>query len=296
MALLLSPRDLAAALGVSESSLKRWIDAGRIRATRTEGGHRRITLADARAFVRETGAPVLRPEILGLDQPANAAQDNEPGEPDDPGIDEASFQRALFSGNAKLVRRWLRRRLELGTTVAELCDGPIRSAMHTVGELWQHDPDGVFVEHRATDLCIQALATLRTELEPRDDAPVAIGGVPEDDPYLLPSAMAALVLAGEGYRAINLGADTPTPAFLRAVTHHRPRVLWISASAPLPPSQAHEIGAFLANLPPGVTALVGGRQHAPILEAVHALATKPSTAVRACASMGELASIARSLR
>jgi len=37
----LSPRELAEALGVSESSLKRWVDAGKIAASRTEGGHRR---------------------------------------------------------------------------------------------------------------------------------------------------------------------------------------------------------------------------------------------------------------
>ncbi|MEO7732315.1 MAG: helix-turn-helix domain-containing protein, partial [Kofleriaceae bacterium] len=72
MSTLLSPHDLAAALGVSESSLKRWIDAGRIRATRTEGGHRRVSIADALAFVRETHAPVARPELLGL-APARVA-------------------------------------------------------------------------------------------------------------------------------------------------------------------------------------------------------------------------------
>ena len=50
--LLLTPHDLAEALGVSESSLKRWIDAGRIRASRTEGGHRRVALDDALAFIQ----------------------------------------------------------------------------------------------------------------------------------------------------------------------------------------------------------------------------------------------------
>jgi len=59
---LLSPRELADALGVSESSLKRWVDAGKITAARTEGGHRRIALQEAVRFIRETGAPLARPE------------------------------------------------------------------------------------------------------------------------------------------------------------------------------------------------------------------------------------------
>src|SRR5690242_3719305 len=60
----LSPRDLADALGVSESSLKRWVDAGKLAAFRTEGGHRRIAVSEALRFIRETGAPVARPELL----------------------------------------------------------------------------------------------------------------------------------------------------------------------------------------------------------------------------------------
>lgn len=50
---LLSPRELAQAIGVSESSIKRWIDDGLIGATKTAGGHRRIAGSEAIRFVRE---------------------------------------------------------------------------------------------------------------------------------------------------------------------------------------------------------------------------------------------------
>ena len=63
---LLSTRDLAEAIGASESSLKRWIDAGKIAASRTEGGHRRVERAEAVRFIRETGARLVRPELLDL--------------------------------------------------------------------------------------------------------------------------------------------------------------------------------------------------------------------------------------
>jgi excisionase family DNA binding protein len=275
----LSPRDLAGAIGVSESSLKRWIDAGRIRATRTEGGHRRIALADALTFVRETGTPVVRPELLGM-HAAPIEQDNRP-------IEDGSLWRALLDGDGPAVRSWLQARLLGGAKIAELCDGPLRAAMHAIGELWQHDADGVFVEHRATDLCIQALAHLRATFEPPPHAPVAVGGVPEDDPYLIPSAMAALVLAAEGFRTINLGADTPTGALHRAVAHHRPRIVWLSASSPVPLAQAHELAGFLASLPGHITAIVGGRHRAAIA------AADPS--IRTADSMAELAALARSV-
>src|SRR6185437_13764462 len=63
---LLTSKDLADALGVSESSLRRWTNSGAIRTARTAGGHRRIPLSEAIRFVRETHAPVARPQILGL--------------------------------------------------------------------------------------------------------------------------------------------------------------------------------------------------------------------------------------
>lgn len=275
-----SPRDLADALGVSESSLKRWIDAGRIRATRTGGGHRRIALADALDFVRATGAPLVRPDLLGLG--AAADQDNRApthGAPD--------LFRALLDGDGPAVRTWLAARLAAGEPLAALCDGPLRAAMHALGELWRHEDDGVFIEHRATDVCLQALSHLRASFEPPPNAPIALGGAPEDDPYLLPSAMAALVLASIGYRTINLGADTPTAALHRAVAHHHPRLVWLSASTPLVPAQADELAAFLASLPPTTTALAGGR-HAAALSAA-------DPTVRVAESMSDLAALGREL-
>ena len=62
----LSPRELGQAIGVSESSLKRWADEGRIKFARTTGGHRRIVLTEAVRFIRQAGMPVLRPHLLGL--------------------------------------------------------------------------------------------------------------------------------------------------------------------------------------------------------------------------------------
>lgn len=279
MSPLLSPRELADALGVSESSLKRWIDAGRIRASRTEGGHRRIALDDALAFVRDTNAPVARPELLGL-SPARARAERVLVRRDD-----EALANAILDGDALAVTARIHAEQRAGASLAALCDGPIRRVMHTIGDLWQHDPDGVVIEHRATDACVQALASLRAQVPAPPDAPIALGGAPEDDPYMLPSAMVALVLALEGFRAINLGPDTPTSAFHRAVQWHRPAVVWVSASSPLPVAQAHEVAAFLAGLPPHVLAVTGGRHAGPI--------TAADPRIREAGSMTELVSLAR---
>ncbi|HET9990665.1 MAG TPA: helix-turn-helix domain-containing protein [Kofleriaceae bacterium] len=250
---LLSPRELADALGVSESSLKRWVDAGKITAARTDGGHRRISLPEAVRFIRETGAPIARPELLDMPEVA-AVQAHARG----PRGDDA-FRHYLLEGDAAGARGWLLARYLAGQTVEELCDGPVRVAMHRIGEVWAHDAEGIFIEHRATDACLQALAHLRSTFEPPHHAPLAVGGGPEDDPYIVPSFMAAMVLAAAGLRAVNLGPDTPVSAFDRAFAHLAPALVWISASAEVPPARAKELERWLLGLPPATTIAIGGR-------------------------------------
>lgn len=253
---LLSPREVAQALGVSESSLKRWVDSGKIVATRTEGGHRRIALSEAVRYVREHGAPLAHPELLGLPEVAAATARAATG--------GDHLLTHLETGDAVAARGWMMARYMRGHTVAELCDGPVRDAMHAIGELWQHRDDGVFVEHRATDVCLQALAHLRTTFAPAGDAPIAVGATPEDDPYLLPTFMAAAVCAAAGLRAVNLGPDTPVSALAAAVAHHRPRLVWLSASAALPSARARALGRWIASLDRSIVVLVGGRASAAI--------------------------------
>jgi len=276
---LLSPREVADALGVSESSLKRWVDAGKITAARTDGGHRRIALAEAMRFIRETGAPLAHPEALGMPEVAAANARAARGE-------DQLFAHVL-AGDAVGVRGWLLSRYLAGANIEELSDGPIRDAMARLGELWRHDEDGIFIEHRGTDACVQAVAQLRANFAPRSDGPVAVGGSPPDDPYLLPPMLAATVIASVGMRAVNLGPNTPLAALQAAVAHHRPQLVWVSVSTPLEGDRARAIAAWLLALPAGTLGVVGGRSS----DAVGAADPR----VRVCASMTELAEVTRSL-
>jgi methanogenic corrinoid protein MtbC1 len=272
---VLSPRDLASAIGVSESSLKRWADAGRIHVARTDGGHRRIAVSDALRFVRELGLPIVRPELLGL--PELPPLSDEP--------DGAALRRALIAGQAAETRALVLSRYLAGTSVAALFDGPLREALTEIGELWQHQDDGIFLEHRATDLCLLVVNQLRAMIEVPADAPVAVGGAPAGDTYVLPSVMAATVLADRGFRPFNLGADTPLAALRDGVEAHAPAVVWISAMVPPRDDEARALAAYLHEVAAaGIRVAVGGRCR-------EAIPVDPTAkgAPRVLASMAELA-------
>lgn len=283
----MSPRDLAAAIGVSESSIKRWADDGRIDVIRTAGGHRRIPLPEAIRFVREARAVLLKPEILGLGDVARLRDAAV-------AIDAATAfhdflrQGAVEEASGTLISLYLD-----GASVGELIDGPVRTAMTMLGELW-HGPlgsdEGIFLEHRATEICLQALQRLRQMLPSSVDGPVAVGAAPAGDVYLLPSLAAAMVLAAEGFHAINLGPQTPLAALRRAIAAHRPRLIWLSVSvAPNLDALAAEISDLAADLHDRRAVLaVGGRRLAE-------LHLEPGPALFEGATMAELAAFARGL-
>jgi excisionase family DNA binding protein len=282
----LSPKELARAIGVSESSLKRWVDEGVIAATRTSGGHRRIPRNVALAFARERGYPLLRPDLLGLDE-ALAVPGGEAAA-------SGSLHAALLEGRAAEARRLVVARFVAGESVAALIDDHMAPAMRAIGELWQHDAAGIFIEHRAVDICTRILDRLRDLLpEPAADAPLAVGGAPEDDPYTLPSLMAATVLAAEGWRTMNLGAHAPAPVLARAAADHQARLVWLALSVMAGPrGVVRETEEALGDLDAagcGATLVVGG-------PACRASGRRPPEPARSADAMAELAGLARGLK
>lgn len=283
----ISPKTLAQSLGVSESSVKRWVDDGALMARRTAGGHRRIAVADAVRFVRQSGTPVVRPDlILGGGTPV------QPSQYDTAAIREVSHQlfALLHQDNAAEARAFLLGLFLCGWPVSALCDGPIRNALEEIGTLWRHGPAGVVIEHRATDTCVRALSEMRALFVPAaPDAPVAIGAASSGDPYILPSMMVAAVLADLGYRDHNLGADTPVAALTSAVSHYHPRIVWLSQSVARDHaglSDAEEKLAVQLSRR-GATLILGGRA-VPVM--------KPRPGLLQIQSMAELAAFAQGAR
>lgn len=295
MQTVLSPKEVAAAVGVSESSLKRWANDGRIHVHRTVGGHRRISLQEAVRFARAENLPVVRPEVLGLPEVGQVRNLGTESRVDA----TALLADALKGGRSEEARAIIVDLYLSGKSVAHICDETVRRAMEDVGDVWKHSPEGIAIEHRATDICIQSLNVLRHLIEsptPKDApraegesrAPgvdQAIGGAPGGDPYLLPSLMVACVVADHGMRAMNLGPNTPLETLELAARQHRPRLLWLSCSAEDAPPAGRDLERLAATAEETAADLViGGRSASAIPAADH---------VHRFAAMSELAGFLR---
>jgi MerR family transcriptional regulator, light-induced transcriptional regulator len=245
----------AEALGVSVSTVKRWVDEGVLPAHRTAGGHRKLLRAEVLALARQGDLPRRDLAGLMLDGPKRRSLDLE-------ALGEV-FLAALLRGDAGEVRGVFRQAYGTGVSVEALADRVIAPVMQTIGHEWERDRIDVWREHRATQLCAAAIHDLLPELQARAERgrPIAIGGAPEADPYQLASLLAQLVLLDAGWEAVNLGPNTPFASFIKAMEELRPRLIWISASY-LPDAAAFVAGYqefYRAAAKAGVAVAVGGQ-------------------------------------
>ncbi len=252
---LLSTSEFAEALGLSESTVRRLADSGELSIHRTRGGHRKIPVGEAIRYVRKSGLPILRPDILGLLDAARA-----------PGGDYAEkLLTALREGQAKAVIGLLQAMYAEGMTLAEICDGPIHHAMQAIGNAWPEDKRSIFVEHRATLLCVRALCQIRLALPDADEhAPTAMGAAPQDDPYLLPSLMVSVVLHECGFEETNLGPNTPVDVLVDSVEVEQPSLVWLAITNPVRSRLRHREIETLASAVAvyGGTLIIGGQSSA----------------------------------
>jgi MerR family transcriptional regulator, light-induced transcriptional regulator len=215
---------VAEALGVGITTVKRWVDQGILPAHKTPGGHRKILLSDVVRVVREGDFPRLDLSRLGLPPVGQ--------ESPDPKSLSAAVLAALKQGEVETLRSLLQGAHRSGMAIKTLADAVVAPAMRRLGHAWAEGRLDVWQEHQGTQLCAAALYEIRATLQGPADGkkPLAIGGGPEGDPYLLANLLAEMVLMGLGWEVVNLGPNTPLPSFRAALVQTRPRLLWLSVS------------------------------------------------------------------
>lgn len=222
-----SPKQAALAMGVSESSLKRWCDRGLLSTVKTGGGHRRIAVADVVRFIRETRQQLHQPALLGLELERADIQ------PVRPSIEHSlkPFTEALKLGDESRAVSLATECYLQGISLVELADRLITPAFHTIGEEWSCERMQVYEERRACEVCLRIIHQLRRLLgNPPLSGYRAIGGTLSGDFYQIATSLVELTLREAGWQAENLGSGIPFESLRAAVMQQEPRLLWVSVS------------------------------------------------------------------
>lgn len=248
----LKTRQVADALGVSMSTVKRWIDSGRIEATRTVGKHRLVPLSGVVRFAKKGKFPVERLAVANWERSGGEIAE---------GACEALAE-ALQAGRAGQARSLIVAAHRSAGPVA-LGDRLIRPVMERVGHGWMIGAWDVYQEHRASRIVAAALLDLiaASPRDPGEPRPLAIGATPSGDPYILPGLLCELTLVEGGWDVQNLGVDLPLRSLAAAVREQKPRLAFLSASHLGDP--AHFIQEYTyfyeAASRAGTAIIVGGR-------------------------------------
>lgn len=255
-----SPKAVASAIGVSESSLKRWCDAGMIEASKTAGGHRRMTKASVVEFVRKKKYRLCKPEYVGL-----------------PDINTVSIENATDATNqlynAMLAHDQVRCSELLtflhvdGYSIHEVFDAVVSPAFVRVGQKWQAGEIEVYQERMACEICLNSIRELKSLIPaPPEEAQIAIGASLENDHYQLPTAAVELTLRSIGWNARSLGHNIPQPSIAAAVAEFKPDLVWVSVShAENVPQVVGTINTLTDGLQNPTTLVVGGSALNPVI-------------------------------
>lgn len=222
---LVTPRQVAQAIDMSESSLKRWCDQGLIPTVRTAGGHRRLPVNGVLTFLRNSGYQLVHPELLGLPPCTTGGQERKLHNERD------RLAQALRQGDEEICTEVVLNLYLAGIPMSTICDEIFTPLFRGIRSESLQGPEGIYLERRACEICHRVLHEVRRgmpELTP--SAPIALGGTLEGDPFTLASSMFEMVLREQGWRACSLGSMLPFLSLRQAVCDMRPRLVWLSVS------------------------------------------------------------------
>jgi excisionase family DNA binding protein len=255
-----STKELARMWDVSESTVKRWADAGTLKCSKTVGGHRRFELKDILDCQSHCGLGAkglaVQKDCADLDDELEHLL----ARGDFRGLSERFKQAALagFNGFASsLVNQYHSHGLSLAAIAEEI----IRPAMHDIGEMWRTGKIGVLDEHLAMLATTQALADLHSKIKKEHDSNrLALVGCSEGELHQLASSLVRDLLESNGWQVIYLGQHTPLFSFAEAVTRFKPELVCISItmSDNLERAARDYEGLRRAALKQGSTIVIGG--------------------------------------
>ena len=234
---MLSPKQVSRAIGVSESTLKRWCDRGLIKTIKTEGGHRKLPVSDVLRFVKERNHDINIISLEGFGLQTHSPQSSNGLDRTVVGLDRLGPDRAvqavsdaLIKGDGDRAWQYVFELYNSKHTISAICDKVLCPAFTEISRHWEGHSADIYQERRSCEVAQRVLFELRHILPPINPYWTAIGGTLTGDTCSLPTTMTELVLRDAGWNANSLGTAIPFDSMVRAILDTRPKLFWLAAS------------------------------------------------------------------
>lgn len=191
----LSIQEAADSLGVHYMTVYRYVRLGMLPA-RKVGASWRIARADLKRLDTTPDVPARRRSAPWRDR----------------------LQARMVAGDEAGSWRVVEAALVSGIEPANFYCDVLTPALHSIGNRWQSGLLGVEEEHLASGVAAGIIGRLGPRFARRGRRlGTVVTAMPVGEGHFLGIAMLADILRSEGYRVLNLGANTPGPALVSAV-------------------------------------------------------------------------------
>jgi excisionase family DNA binding protein len=185
------------ALGVSVTTVKRWVDEGILPAHKTVGGHRKVVVSDVLRLIREKNLPHINlSKLIPHSKVFNLADSKSV---------VSQLLNALQNIHQDSVADIILHAYDHGFAVEDLADSIITPTLHQFDQLVAADKISLLQKYRAHQVMLASLYPLRQAIhaQKQPGQPIAIGGAPEHDSNAISTLLAKLTLLDNGWNAFN---------------------------------------------------------------------------------------------
>ncbi|MCM8532751.1 MAG: helix-turn-helix domain-containing protein [Lentisphaeraceae bacterium] len=222
---LFSPKQVGNALGVSEASIKRWVDKGKIDCVKTTGGHRKIPMHALTKYIHENNKTLVNPEVLNIPTSTGRVKDK---------MKQSAIElrQSFLECDEYKIRGIIFDLFLSGKSPEAIFDNLLAPALHQLGCDWEDGTVDAFQERRTIQICVRTLYAFDSFFtKPESDAPVAILATLSNDPYTVPILMAEVCLRSQGWKTEFLGNDIPYESYQKAIQMYKPELSIVSISS-----------------------------------------------------------------
>lgn len=236
---LISTSEAAGIAGVGVSSIKRWVDEGRLRAVRTPGGHRRLNRLEFQSFLSASTVQSGQSENDAATQWA---------------------ERILTNGHHELQSNLMAARGRLGSWSSAMTE--VGKGVREIGLRWEKETISIYEERIASERLSRALASIHDSMPRSIDDPVCLLACAEGEYHTLGLSLLQPVLRESGWASIWLGPPMPTTELCKTIESTNVKIVALSASSIMSDSerlksQTEEVAKTCKKR--GVDLVVGGR-------------------------------------
>jgi excisionase family DNA binding protein len=222
--------EVAKLLGVNISTIKRWTDAGKLKCTKTIGGHRKFYIPQIAEFLENNQIKSKDVQMFPVENSDDLELSSRILNKEYSFLIDYTLQQALTVNRTRLQQ--IINGLYLSQEpIYKIYDSLLTPVLRNIGSLWEKEIISVSEEHLASQAIKDSVIRLQVLIKlPHQKKGIVACLNLSHEMHDIALKMVDHVLECRGYKILNMGQDTPLQKIEQIFENYAPRRLYISST------------------------------------------------------------------